>query len=559
MKNVLKNPILYIVLAGVLVLAGCAVSFVRRAGGEEYYIVGNQKYEGTFMNFSQDVHKVSFADGQTSYTNYPMGYNVAFLGQAEFDVSHAKILTKGTIPEKDIAFSVTKEFSPYEDVIGYVADFENRYLMDPKYIAENNLTIHRDEMYQVGDYQVESIIFTRNAPESGIYTYNTYAHCYLYTPTQTFFRMTFNTKEYSQDFVNVVDSAVASFHENVPQRGTAGFYETFRPVIPEYWSEETKTVYNNIVNGDQLLWGVYRPQAVRNRNLKKVEALEEVIAHKFSAVMDYIYFGDDVPVEGLRDAYNQGKIVEFTIQLATVMNTDLNGYTPFFEVLDGQRDGDIRKMAAQFKEFGHPVLLRLNNEMNSDWVSYGGACTLNEPELYKQVWRHIYDIFKEEGVNNTIWIFNPNDRNFPPNEYNHFVNYYPGDEYVQIFGVTGYNTGTYYKEIGEEWREFEFIYDGIQANCGEYFGEFPWMITEFSSSSIGGDKPQWIRNMFDVIHKYENIKIAVWFDCVDYDFSYPESENVVARPYLLNETPECAEAFREGLIKTGYTPKNIFE
>ncbi len=559
MKKVLKHPFFYILLITTIVLIVFAMHFWESLDAEGYYICNNQKYEGKFPHFSQDVHKVSFTDGKTSYTNYPMGYHVVFPGEAKFDVSRAKILTKGTIPKQDITFSITKEFSPYEDAIGYVADFENRYLMDPKYIAENHLTIHRDKMYQVGDYQVKSIIFTRNAPENGLYAYNTYAHCYLYTPTQTFFRMTFNTKEYSRDFVSVVDSAVASFNENVSKRGKAGFYDTFSPVIPEYWNEETKTVYENIVNGDQLLWGVYRPQAVRNRNLAKVEELEKVIANKFSAVMDYIYFGDDVPVEGLRDAYIQGKIVEFTIQIATVMNTDLNGYTPFFEVLDGQRDGDIRKMATQFKEFAHPVLLRLNNEMNSDWVSYGGACTLNEPELYKLVWRHIYDIFKEEGVNNIIWIFNPNDRNFPPNEYNHFVNYYPGNEYVQIFGVTGYNTGTYYAEIGEEWREFEFIYDAIYQNCGAYFGDFPWMITEFSSSSIGGDKPQWIRNMFDVIHKYENIKIAVWFDCVDYDFSYPESQNVVARPYLLNETPECAKAFREGLVKTGYTSKNIFK
>ena len=65
--------------------------------------------------------------------------------------------------------------------------------------------------------------------------------------------------------------------------------------------------------------------------------------------------------------------------------------------------------------------------------------------------------------------------------------------------------------------------------------------------------------MFDVIHKYDNIKIAVWFGSVDYDFRYPMSDGIIARPYLLDETDECAEAFKQGLIKTGYTPKNIFE
>ena len=34
-----------------------------------------------------------------------------------------------------------------------------------------------------------------------------------------------------------------------------------------------------------------------------------------------------------------------------------------------------------------------------------------------------------------------------------FMDYYPGDEYVDIYGITGYNTGTYYE--GESWRSFD--------------------------------------------------------------------------------------------------------
>ena len=171
----------------------------------------------------------------------------------------------------------------------------------------------------------------------------------------------------------------------------------------------------------------------------------------------------------------------------------------------------------------------------------------------------MYKIFEEEGVDNAMWIFNPNDRNCPPNEYNHFVNYYPGNEYVQIYGITGYNTGTYYAEVfGEEWREFETIYDNVYNACEPYFSKFPWIITEFSSSSVGGDKVQWINNMFDVLPKYENLKIAIWFCSVDYDFRYDIEENVIARPYLLDETDETAAAFAAGLEKSGYVPESLF-
>jgi len=112
MKKVFKNPIIYIALAAALIVTGGALYFSKRVNAEEYYIVNNQKYEGALPDFSGDVHKVSFADGKTSYTNYPMAYNVTFPGKAEFDVSHAKIQTKGSIPEKDITFAITKEYSP---------------------------------------------------------------------------------------------------------------------------------------------------------------------------------------------------------------------------------------------------------------------------------------------------------------------------------------------------------------------------------------------------------------------------------------------------------------
>lgn len=130
----------------------------------------------------------------------------------------------------------------------------------------------------------------------------------------------------------------------------------------------------------------------------------------------------------------------------------------------------------------------------------------------------------------------------PPDRWNDAINYYPGEGYAQLIGVTGYNNGTYYTQWGEQWREFDAIYDHIQSLYGEVFGAFPWIITEFSSSSVGGDKAAWIDNMFAAIGNYPNIKIAVWFSSADWD-----TEGNVARPYWLDETPETLDAFRRGL------------
>jgi beta-mannanase len=172
---------------------------------------------------------------------------------------------------------------------------------------------------------------------------------------------------------------------------------------------------------------------------------------------------------------------------------------------------------------------------------------MDDPELYVTIWRRFYDIFQEEGVDNAIWVFNPNNITFPPCGYNDPMAYYPGNGYVHVFGVTGYNTGTYYAEQNaEKWREFEELYDECNQLFEENYGKFPWIITEFASSSIGGDKVQWIKNMFEVLPKYKNIKMAFWFNSADWDPAYPK-ETVVSRPYWLDENDEVLQAFAEGV------------
>ena len=79
------------------------------------------------------------------------------------------------------------------------------------------------------------------------------------------------------------------------------------------------------------------------------------------------------------------------------------------------------------------------------------------------------------------------------------------------------------------------------------FSEFPFIITEFASSSVGGDKAGWITDMFATLKKYKNIKLALWWSSADYDFSKSPPE--LARPYWLDETDATVEAFKKGVAE----------
>ncbi len=346
---------------------------------------------------------------------------------------------------------------------------------------------------------------------------------------------------------NVISKTIDSF-TLTEIKGEAVFDVELMPKIPKYWSRETLSLYKEIQSSRSIKWGIFSDNIETVGLEETIPRMEKKMNNKFDVLLNYVHYRDAFPIEFMKKAYKKEKIVELTYQMTTSNNTELFGYTPSLDLYRGKLDKEIREFAKGAKQFGHPFLFRLNNEMNTDWTSYSGVVNLCDPDIYINNWRRVYRIFEEEGVDNAIWIFNPHDRSYPPCNWNHFMAYYPCNEYVHMIGLTGYNNGTYYESVtGEKWREFKEIYDEMYKEYLPLFSKFPWIITEFASSSVGGDKVSWINNMFKHLKDYPNIRIAVWFNSADYD-SRLGFEGKVARPYWIDETPETLRAFMEGII-----------
>ncbi len=506
-------------------------------------LVENPDFQGN------DVMEVRVGDGLKQVINHARGFSIGFPMDAEFDFSVAQDYIKAE--GDNLTMYVSKEYTTYlegDKTKGYIKEYVNKYLLADTYLENNRITIHKDAIEYINKNWVQIIALSRQpAPDSEI-EYNTYVYCYIYTGTPKFYRVMFKAPEYNDEIIDKVYRTLYSFEDNIIVSGTPRNTTNFKPEIPDNWSEETRRFYDELVNSDgKIKWGIYEPLNVRCDDMSDILTLEEKLDYQFDGVLEYLYLGEDLPISGMNKAYKDNKVIELTIQTSTVMNENLDGYNPVFDVIDGKKDDEIYTLAKQIKEYGHPILFRLNNEMNSDWTSYGISATMNDPEIYIEIWRRIYNIFMEVGVDNTIWVFNPNNESFPPHGYNQTMAFYPGDEYVQVFGITGYNTGTYYAERNNEvWKEFDYIYSDIHKRNYETYKNFPWLITEFASSSVGGDKAEWIKNMFSDIKKYPNIKMAFWFNSADYDVKV-SGEEVLARPYWLDENEETLKAFKEGL------------
>ncbi len=308
------------------------------------------------------------------------------------------------------------------------------------------------------------------------------------------------------------------------------------------WNEETAAFYQKTFAADApLTWGLFEPSAPGD--LTPLKNKEAELNYTFPILLYYNHIHKSYewyPIDGiLEKAYAASRTLELTLQ--TNNEDEAREGNMVYQVLNGVYDDYLHKYAAAIAKFGHPVLFRLGNEMNGDWCPYSAYHTSRDTSIYRAFYRYVYEIFRQEGaIANTIWIWNPNERAYPNYKWNYEMLYYPGDAYVDVIGLTGYNNGTYYASVGEIWRTFDQIYDPIYKKVRAYSGK-PLMITEFSCSSVGGDKAQWVKEMFQSLHKYPLVKVAVWWDGRDL-----AANGEVARPYYINDNAQAIEYFRIG-------------
>jgi hypothetical protein len=254
-------------------------------------------------------------------------------------------------------------------------------------------------------------------------------------------------------------------------------------------------------------------------------------------------------------------------------------------IKNGGQDAVIRKTAEAMKAFGHEFFMRYCWEMDGD-KRYS---EVGSPEDFVAAWIHIYNIFKEVGADNVIWVWCGNantfkNRNSHTNAY--AWEYYPGDDYVDWVSADGYNWAASYRNRDadykrDRWRSFVEIYDefmawarstgpvpatmqqeatGVPAEFPRKHQVKPIMIGEYGAIQPEGEiadhflsiapyntKEQWLRDSHDAVNGtkartadcfwcgiYSDIAAIVYFDVVG-----PNG------PWIINSSPESEAAYRE--------------
>ena len=213
-----------------------------------------------------------------------------------------------------------------------------------------------------------------------------------------------------------------------------------------------------------------------------------------------------------------------------------NGYNAQ-DLVNGKADSYIRDYAKGVKGYGEEIWLRPLHEANGDWYDWGvgKAGAGNTDANVAEAFRHIVKIFKEEGVTNVKWVWTTNASN--QGSGTSLTGNYPGDDYVDYISIDGYNWGTC--QSWSSWQTFSQVFKkayNALANINK-----PLFIAEISSSERGGNKAEWITDMFEhFATDFSRVFAVMWFS---------QSKEANEGDWALNTSQAAVDAWKAGIAK----------
>ncbi len=493
----------------------------------------------------KDNKKIYYSGDLKRVVNYTDGYILDMPADwaPDFSVSTARAEYKND----EVTLVVTDE----TDSIGIYGNTEEalkamfRYINKKDYIDANRIEFREDEYTQFNeDFSLYVLRLHLEDCLEGTKSYYTYA--VFYNELKITYMM-FKCVD-DRDFAEVYNT-----YQSIYEKGAPIDTLSYPEGGSDSWNEETKALYDRFMTTDHVIWGMVNGNIEQHPLKRQYPILEKQLEHKFEVVTSYSdQMSFDFDVDAAREIYDDGRIVQFTYHFAyDYGNSNTMGSTSsMLDVYRGECDEYFRKFAKSVVELGKPMLLRLNNEMNSDWTTWSATNAMNDPDIFVETWQRMYNILEEEGANQyLIWVWNPQGYSTGPVfNWNDLRMYFPGAKYVHMLGLTGYNFGDEY-----QWTSFGDMYQALSDYYTPYFGEWSWIIGEFGCSDSSENpehenrKAEWITEMFDCFeqNRFPNIKSAVWFNGNDYDGS-----GNITHEIALGRDAESRAAFKEGLDRT---------
>jgi glycosyl hydrolase family 26 len=171
-------------------------------------------------------------------------------------------------------------------------------------------------------------------------------------------------------------------------------------------------------------------------------------------------------------------------------------------IVGGMYDTYLKTFATDVASYGaktrQAVIIGFGHEMNGYWYSWGYRHT--SPTVFVAAWRHIVNVFRQQGADNVTWLWTVNiidTRGGIPSP----APWWPGDSYVTWVGIDGYY-------LKPSWTFASLFGPTIKAVRALTLD--PILIAETGAAPAAA-QPTKIADLFAGTHAYGLLGF-VWFD-----------------------------------------------
>jgi len=289
--------------------------------------------------------------------------------------------------------------------------------------------------------------------------------------------------------------------------------------------------------GDYVKWAGVTPQKVEQHpinyigifapiqdngltDMKEAKRISKMVDNEFNLISLYLAwdknFEDSFPTGLIDSIYAQQSTPVITWEpWVNTFEDEVKDEHLFNLINTGYFDRYIARFAKTLKALDKPIFLRFAHEFDNPfypWYLEGNEAAAQ----YKAAWVHTYEIFKKQGADNVIWIWNPwKSKNI--------ASYYPGEAYVDWIGVNALNYGNLNND--GQWREFEELYQPFHDEI-QKLPPTPIIISEFGTLNNNAEESasDWIDRAVSAIESnFKEIKSIIYFNS-QVDNNWPTGE-----------------------------------
>ncbi|UQX90265.1 hypothetical protein M6D93_09755 [Jatrophihabitans telluris] len=197
----------------------------------------------------------------------------------------------------------------------------------------------------------------------------------------------------------------------------------------------------------------------------------------------------------------------------------------------GTFDAQLRAVGSELAAAQRPLYLRFAHEMNGAWYPWAQAVNGNQAGQYIAAWRHVHDLIAPILGQRTSWVWAPNIFAGTPKGAPRLAGLYPGDDYVDLVGLSGYSHGD----------SVASTYCPTVAAL-QHLSTRPLLLAEIGVE--GSEQASWLAQLGPFMAANPRIRGFVYYDTT------PETTGATGY-YRIDKNPASVQALRTSLSGLG--------